>query len=204
VLLVAIQAATYGDDIDIQTACPECEAPINGVASIENALSTMSVLQESYKFKTYNDLYVEIKPFSYETQIKAGIANFKSTRSLQILSEVKDELEQLKLFNQNFIQIAALNFELMVDSVASVQGTSPDGEEFIVTDRKSITEFLENCESSIGTAIEQKITEVNAIGINKKMMLECESCHHEFEHEVGFDPVNFFTASLPEPKQKKS
>lgn len=203
-LLVAIQGATSGDDIDIEAECPECQEKVTGVGSIEGALETMSILKDSYKFKTYNDLEIEIKPFSYETQVKAGIANFKSSRSLQVLSGIEDEFEQLKAFNENFVQIAQLNFELIVDSVAKITGTGPDGEKFVVTDKKAIVEFLENCESTIGKEIEKKIDEVNSIGINKKILLECGSCGHQFEHEIGFDPVNFFTASLQDQSQKKS
>jgi hypothetical protein len=127
--------------------------------------------------------------------VKAGIANFQSTRSLQSLAAIEDEMEQLKAFNKNFLQIAALNFELIVDSVASVRGTDTEGEDFVVTDRKQIREFLENCESAVGKQIEESIQEVNNLGVNKTMTLMCEACDKTFEKEIGFDPVNFFTAS---------
>jgi hypothetical protein len=193
-LLVAIQGATYGDDINVKGTCPKCQKECSGVASVEGALETMTVLEETYKFETHNGLTIELKPFSYESTIKAGIANFKSTRSLQSLSEIKDEMEQLKAFNESFLRIAALNFDLIVDSVASVSGIGEAGEKFSVTDPKLIREFLENCETVIGKTIEEKITNMNKIGVNKNVQLECEE-HGPFAQEVGFDPVNFFTAS---------
>jgi len=195
-LLIAIQAATSGDDIDISTECPECSEPVSGVASIEQALQNMTVIEETYKFTTPNDLIIEVRPFTYESTVKAGITNFQSTRSLQSLQNIDDELEQLKAFNKNFMQIAALNFDLIVDSVSSVRGVEEaDGEAFVVTNRETIREFLENCDSSIGNTIEESITKVNQIGVQRKIMLECEKCNHTFEHDIGFDPVNFFTAS---------
>ena len=193
-LLVAIQGATYGDDINVKGTCPKCQKECSGVASVEGALETMTVLEETYKFETHNGLTIELKPFSYESTIKAGIANFKSTRSLQSLSEIKDEMEQLKAFNESFLRIAALNFDLIVDSVAGVSGIGEAGEKFSVTDPKLIREFLENCETVIGKTIEEKITNMNKIGVNKNVQLECEE-HGPFAQEVGFDPVNFFTAS---------
>ncbi len=194
-LLVAIQGATFGDDIDIKSKCPSCTSEVTGVASIEAALETMAILEDVYKFDTDSGLTIEIKPYSYESTIKAGIANFQSTRSLQSISNISDELEQLKAFNDNFVKIAALNFELIVDSVASISGVDSEGRPFKVTDYNMIKEFLENCEVSIGKAIENKINDINRVGINKKIGLECDNCHHQFEQEVGFDPVNFFTAS---------
>lgn len=194
-LLVAVQGATYGDEVTVEGNCPKCKAETSGVASIEDCLDSMETIQKSYEFDTKLGLNIKIRPFTYDSTVKAGIANFKTTRSLQSLSTITDEMDQLKAFNDNFVQIAALNFDLIVDSVASISGTTPDGEEFVVTDNKSIREFLENCESSVGKSIEEKITEINAIGINKKFNLQCEECNEVFEKEIAFDPVNFFTAS---------
>ena len=194
-LLIAIQGATAGDEIELSETCPNCSESINSVASIESALESMTVLKESYRFDTPSGLNIEIRPYTYESTVKAGIANFQSTRSLQSLQGIEDELEQLKAFNTNFIQIAALNFDLMVDSVASIKGLDDTGDEFVVTDRAHIREFLENCESTIGKTIEKSIKEVNELGVNKIIQLSCEACGHQFEKEIGFDPVNFFTAS---------
>ena len=194
-LLIAIQGATAGDDMEVNAECPKCNKSITVTASIESAIDSMTVLEESYVFNTDQGLEIEIRPFSYESSIKAGIANFKSTRSLQSISEVKDDLEQLKLFNENFLQIAELNFDLIIDSVASVSGTDSEGERFKVVDRKAIREFLENCEASVGKEVEKEIANVNAIGVNKMIQIECDDCDEVFTKEVGFDPVNFFTAS---------
>lgn len=193
-LLVAIQGATHGDDIEVKGQCPVCGKECTGVASVDAALETMTVLQQSYEFQTQNGLTVQIRPFTYDSTVKAGIANFQSTRSLQSLSNITDELEQLKAFNESFVRMAALNFELIVDSIASVSGVDAQGDDFVVTDRKQIREFMENCESSVGRGVEQYIQTVNSIGVNKTVKLLCDE-HGAFEQEIGFDPVNFFIAS---------
>jgi hypothetical protein len=193
-LLVAIQGATYGDDIDVKGKCPICAKECSGIASIEGALESMSTLEETYTFETVSGLTIEVKPFSYDSTIKAGIANFQSTRSLQSLASIEDELEQLKAFNSSFVRMASVNFDLTVDSVASISGTDENDGEFVVTDIAQIREFLENCETTIGKEIEKTIEKISKIGVNKLVQLECEE-HGPFQQEVGFDPVNFFTAS---------
>jgi len=194
-LLIAMQGATNGDDIDVTGQCPKCKEEVTSVGSIESALESMTTLEETYSFETDNGLSIEVRPFTYESSVKAGIANFQTTRSLQNIQSINDEMEQLKAFNTNFIQIAALNFDLMVDSVASIKGKDAEGDDFVVTDKKSIREFMENCDAKIGRAIEENIAEVNKIGVEKKVLLECEKCNEQFEQEINFDPVNFFTAS---------
>ena len=192
-LLVAIQGASRGDSVDVSGKCPECGEVCSASASVESALETMSILEETYSFKTDSGLEITLRPFTYESTVKAGIANFQSTRSLQSISSITDEMEQLKAFNESFVRIAQMNFDLVVDSVASVSGVV-DGEEFTVYDRAQIKEFLENCETAIGRKIEEQIESINKIGVNKKIQLECDK-HGPFEQDIGFDPVNFFTAS---------
>lgn len=200
VLLVAIQGATYGDEVEVTADCPKCEEQQTGVASVEAAIETMGQLEDSYIVNS-GALSIEIRPFTYSSTIKAGITNFQSTRSLQALADVPDEMERLKLFNNNFKQIAELNFSLIVDSVATITLQEEDGEEIIVDDRDHIVEFLNNAENSVGKAIEEKIADINAIGINHEMPMQCEKCvddagePYTFESRVNFDPVNFFTAS---------
>ena len=189
VLLVAIQGATHGDDIEVSTPCPTCEETISGVASVEGAIETMAILDEVYTVK-FEDLEIEIKPFKYENTITAGIASFQSTRSLQALADIPDDMDKLKVFNENFMRMADMNYTLIVDAVHSIKI-----EDNIVTDRGHIREFLDNCEASIGNAIEQQVAEINKIGINKSMQFECEECNETFEAPISFDPVNFFTAS---------
>lgn len=195
VLMIAIQGATYGDEIEVSEKCPNCATENNVVASVDAVLSTMSKMEESYILELPQGLEVEIRPFSYESTVRAGIANFKSARSLQAISAMDDELEQIRSFAGNFREIAFLNFELLIDSVSCVKGITPTGEKFVVSDRKNIREFLENCDASVGKAIEAKAGEVNKIGVNKNITIKCTECEHEFNKEVGFDPVNFFTAS---------
>jgi len=194
-LLIAIQGATYGDEVKVTAKCPECEHENVGAASVEGCLDSMTSVTDDYKFSTDAGLEITIQPFLYENTIQAGLANFKTQRSLQALQEVRDEMEQLKAFNENFKDIAGLNFQLIVDSVNSISGTDADGEKFIVSDTNSIKEFLENCEASIGNQIEKQITEVNNLGVNKDFQIQCEECENVYTATIGFDPVNFSTAS---------
>jgi len=153
-LLIAIQGATYGDDMEVSGTCDKCSEQITSVVSVEGALGTMTKLEDSYKFSTDTGLLVEIKPFSYETSVKAGVANFRSERSLQSVAEITDEVERIHAFNSSFIELSQLNFDIMVDSVASITIQEPEGDNIVVDDVNNIREFLENCESKVGKQIE--------------------------------------------------
>ena len=76
-----------------------------------------------------------------------------------------------------------------------VSGTDDEGEEFVVSDPASIREFLENADANVGKQIEGEIANIAKIGVNKQVKMQCENCETVFEKDIGFDPVNFSTAS---------
>lgn len=199
VLLIAIQGATHGDDIEVTAPCPSCENAITGIASVEGAIESMVELEDIYQVEAAQDLKIAIKPFKYKNTIEAGIASFQSSRSLQVLGELPDDMDKLKVFNESFMKMADMNYQLIIDAVYSVTiGKGKDSQ--VITDREHIKEFLDNCEATIGKAVETAVTEVNKIGIQKTMMFTCEECEvekgpKEFGAGINFDPVNFFTAS---------
>ena len=201
-ILIAIQGATFGDDIEVTAQCDKCEKEVTQILSVEGVLTTMSVLKDSYEFTTESGLLIKLQPFSYRSAVRAGIANFRSARSLQSITDIPDELERVQAFSENFLELAQLNFELLVDSVSSIT-IAGEEENTVVTDISQIREFLENCDRKIGDQISTFIEEIGKIGITRNMESSCdnEECVNSpeepyvFESEVNFNPVNFFTAS---------
>lgn len=203
-LLVAIQGATFGDELTVSANCPTCGEQASAVLSTEVVLANMDNIDKKYEFSTDSGLLISMKPFSYETSVKAGVANFRSERSLQSISEIDDEIEKIRAFNSNFIELAKLNFDILVDSVNSITiPSTEDSESVVVTDNAHISEFLENCDATIGKELEEFVTEMGNKGIQKVMQMTCEPCSEKlegdeeftFESAVNFNTVNFFTAS---------
>ena len=196
-LMVAIQGATYGDTISMEATCPECGNTTTTAASVSGVLSTMTPVPENADVITDDNLTITIKPVSYETSIAAGVQNFQSTRSLQSIASIDDDMERLKAFNESYMKLAQLNFMVLVDSVYSISGTDENGEDFVVSDRTNIQEYLENCETGIGNQITEAVTQLNQAGIQKEVEVQCENedCGHVFPSALEFDPVNFSTAS---------
>lgn len=194
-LLIAVQGATYGDVVKVETVCPECGKDTEGAASIDYALQTMSKIPQDLMLTLDSGLVINLRPVTYETTVKAGLTSFQSTRSLQAIARIEDELEQIHAFNSSYQQMAALNFEILVDSIRSIQGQDSQGEDFIVQDRDNIREFMENCDNSVGRAISDFVETMSTSGANKQTGVVCEHCEHQFTTTVSFDPVNFSTAS---------
>lgn len=196
-LLIAIRGASGGDEVDVAAKCEKCGTITDIVISVESALATMEELNSEYEFELSNGLKIIALPFSYSSTIKAGLASFQSTRSMQSISEMSDDMERLRAFNESFVKLADLNFELIIDSIKAVIYLDSDGEEVEVTDKKTIREFLENTDNKTGKEIENFVNGVNGKGVKNETQVECsnEECGNIFTVPVNFDPVNFFTGS---------
>ena len=196
-LMVAIQGATYGDEVTVETKCPECGNSVVGAGSVQASLSTMKPVPQDVQVHTDDGLIIDLKPVSYETTVAAGLSSFQNTRSLQSIALIDDDLEKLKAFNESYLKIAELNFMVIVDSINSISGQDDQGEEFIVTDRDNIREYMENCNSKVGKQVTEQVNLLSDAGIDKTVSLQCQNqeCNHVFSSTLEFDPVNFSTAS---------
>jgi hypothetical protein len=195
-LMVAIQGATYGDEVTVQTACPECGNTVVGAGSVQGSLATMKEVPTDVKVEL-EDLTIELRPITYETTIAAGVSNFQNARSMASIAQIEDDMEKLQAFNDSYMKMAELNFLVILDSIYSISGKDDDEEEFIVTDRDNIREYMENCNSDVGKRVTEQVNLLGESGIDKTVTIQCqeENCGHVFETNLEFDPVNFSTAS---------
>lgn len=199
-LLIAIRGASGGDLVEVNAECPECSTTTMINVSVEESLAQMQELDEEYTINISNGLVITAMPFSYANTIKAGVASFQSTRSMQSISELADDMERLSAFNDSFVRLADLNFELLVDSIRSVTYMNADGQNESIVDKAIIREFLENTENTTGKEIEEFINDVNGKGVKNEVQVMCdnEKCKNNTEGflaPINFDPVNFFTGS---------
>jgi len=190
-LLIAVQAATNNNEIHIVTQCPECEHEDEFDIDAQALLETSQTILESEYIESINGLEFALRPYSYANTVKSGLVAFRATRSMQALQDITDELDQLKAFTRNYESISKLSFELMLDSIQGVRGANSDGEEFVVTDKKNIGEFLSQAEGTTVKKLDKKLSEINSIGVNKTTNITCSECSHAYTKELEFDPVNF-------------
>ena len=146
-----------------------------------------------------NGLIVKGLPFTYFSTIRAGVASFQSTRSMQSISEMTDDMERLSAFNESFVKLADLNFELLVDSIKSIVYKNEEGKDVIITDGQIIREFLENTDNTTGKEIETFVNSINDKGVKNDIGLsgnpDCPNHKDGITAPINFDPVNFFTGS---------
>lgn len=193
VLLTAIRAATFGNNIDIEGTCTneECKHENTFGIDIPNLLDTIDYLDETYSIETRDGISIEIRPVVQKDTLELSKAQFEQSKMVRALGENPTEDMMVGLISRAFDTMMVSNVNLIVNCVHSI--TIPDGTK--VTNKTHIREFLDNIESSVFNSIKNTIEKISKVGIRKVFTATCEKCEHEWEMEMDFNPIDFFTDS---------
>ena len=137
----------------------------------------------------------KIEPLTYEKLTKIQIAQFEQQK---IYTNVADsglpDSEKNVRFAESYRKINAVNFSLLVDSIKEI--TTPDG--VLVTDRKQIVDFIDNCDAKTTADIESKLSELRVQCQIKPTKIKAtdeeikKGVPATYEVPVTFDNSNFF------------
>lgn len=193
-LMIAIREASYGDEATMELNCPatDCGAKNEYSLDLEQLLNETEELQESYEVVLPNELTVFLKPGSFETMNRQNKAAFENSKIQRAMNDVtlSDEAT-MQLLAQVFATLTKLNFEVINAAIHSVVFTDEDDETQTITNVKHIAEFIQNIDKASVDIIDNKIAEINKIGIAKTLDVTCATCNHKWEAPLELNPVNF-------------
>lgn len=192
-LMVAIRHSTYGDDIEIDIECPDCGESNKFNINIGQSLGTVGKLEAEYSIDLDTGLSIFIKPYSYADTVTALRAQFEQMKlANEMDANNLDNDTKLKELSNSFVKITELNAELMSNCIIKIV---ENNEDVTVTNHKHILQYLQNIEKKTFGIIDDLLRDINEIGITKTFTAKCETCKHEWEADIDFNPVNFFTES---------
>lgn len=220
VLFLAIQKATYGDNLVMEVTCPECQKraiALNDKEKIEEAeksgeliihpqemeysitdiLNSITYLDEEYFMKLDNGLTIYFQPNTLGDKIDYGLMNFNQEKIIKSYNEYNFE-ESIENEEKRYIMNEVTNCYYKMNEIGNKLITScicriklPD--ETFINDKKMIYEFVTNTKSSIITELHKKIKELNNIGLPEKLTYRCNCCDYTWEDKFyGFNQVDFF------------
>lgn len=187
-IMLALRYVTYGDDLEFETDCPECKFENNYSASVQILLDTMEYIDEKNCILDFSDeVKIYLKPYSYSSHIKTNLVTLEQSKNVRNIPENATDEERKKILDESFKNITDLNFDLVSSSIVqiSIPGAS-------VTDLDHIKEFLTKIPVKKFNKIQDKLTEINKIGVNREVDAICAECKHEWKTKVTYDPRHFF------------
>lgn len=195
-LMVAIRAASYGENSEVEAVCPECSAENSYTIDYEALLADVEPLEPQYDVPLGNGVTVTVTPAQFESSLRQQKAIFEGSKVQRILTDqnISDEA-RLQAFSAALKKITKMNFEMIVESVSQAVFTDDEGRTQTVSDRRHIVEFLNNIESADADLIEKAIVDINSHGVKKSLDTACRNCGHQWSVPVEFNDTNFFLGS---------
>ena len=192
VIMLAIRQASYGDDIEVEVECPECQHKNNVGVNCQSIIDgAMQKAQPSNSITLNEGFEVILKPYSLQDRNTLQIQQIKQVKMIEGLQNAQiDDQARQDMFGKTFVELAELTIDLVVNSVDSVRTPGSDGE--IVDNKDMIRDWLKSITSKDYEQIKAKVEELSADGINNNFSIKCESCDHEWKTEVELDVTNFF------------
>jgi hypothetical protein len=186
-VLVAIRIASYGEEMEISSSCPNCSHFNDYVMNLLNYLDTVT----SFKYEasiSFEMLTVNIRPYSYQEVSKTAIKTLEQQKIFAIVNdETMSDEDKVEKFGESFVKLTQLTVDVVVGCISSID--TPDGS---VSDSEMIKDFIENTSSEIFNKINDRINEMKEQMAIKAQEVKCTECGHEWSVEVTMDQTNFF------------
>jgi hypothetical protein len=185
--LIAIRLATYGENLDITTSCPNCNHINDYVLNLLQYLDSVTSFNYESKIPV-GELVINIRPYSYKELNKTALKTFEQQKIFQIVNDeqMPDE-EKIEKFGESFVKLTQLTVDTVIGCIQSID--TPDGN---VSDSSMIKEFIENAPSDVFTKISDHISDMKETMSLKMQNVECMECKHQWTVDISMDQTNFF------------
>jgi hypothetical protein len=189
VILIAIRIATYGDDMEVTSICPNCSH------SNDYHINLLHYLDNAAHFKYIKEipvgqLVINIRPYTYKEITKTAIRSLEQQRIISIVNDEKlSDEEKVEKFGESFVKLTELTVDIVTGCIKSIQ--TP---ETLVTDQDQIKEFVNNSPTEVFNSINEHINKLKNDIALKAQTVGCQECEHKFDVELTMDQTNFFGA----------
>lgn len=192
-IFIAIQYASFGDSVDINAKCPNCNTDNEYQLSLGNMIQSVTYNEKEYPLVISKELKVYCKPNSFKTVIMMSL---KSIEAANIVRNLKEEdlqdVETAIKYSTEFKKMVNMNVSILLDGIQKVEIRNEHGTT-VINSSEHITEWLNDINKETSDKIKETIDKANDVGIVRKMPFTCGECKHEWENEVDLNPVSFFT-----------
>ena len=187
VCLIAIRIATYGDNMELTSECPNCKSQNEYDINLSNWLEKFVNFQYQ-ELINHEELKLYVRPYTYQEVTKNTIKTFEQQRIFSIVNDenISDE-EKIDKFSKSFVKLTELTVDIVAGCISKIE--TPTGS---TDDHEFIMEFINNCPRDIFDKISQHISDIKETIELKPQDVVCTHCNAEYILPITMDQSNFF------------
>ena len=191
-LFLAIQYATYGNDLTHEHTCENCKEIAEYKIDVNEILNRFPSVDYIDPI-LFEDVNIHIRPPTLENVTRMALIDLEQKKIVQNLQKVDDDTPDMDIaskFYTSFKKIATFNVDMLANAISRIE--SPDA---IVTDTMMISEFLQNVPTNVVQELNKAIEKIAVKPENiNKMQFKCGSCDSVDEVYMEINPINFLEA----------
>ena len=187
-VLIAIRMATYGEEMDMESKCPNCDTENRHQFGLGQIL--MRVRSPNYNETIDIDgIIIKFKPVNYLQSTQNNIARFEEQKIIQLINndDIDGDTRKAQL-DIHLQKIIASNIEQLTNNTESI--TTENGD--VVDNKAFISEFYDKSSNNVIKTVQKKLREFSDIAGLPPTRVMCEGCEKEYDLAVNFDYANFF------------
>lgn len=186
-ILVAIRIATYGNELDLNSTCPQCETESEYTLDLVQILSSINSIDYS-KPLAIGDLEIYFKPLSYKQMNENSLTQFEEQRALQSLEDLDpNDQSRIQQLGEVLKKINSVTTKALAQSISIVKTPTAH-----VTEFEHIAEWLNNCDRKTTTTIRDFIIQSKQRSELQPMHIKCTNCSHEYDQPFTLNMTDFF------------
>lgn len=185
-ILIAIKAASGGNDFEVTSVCPKCANEGTYGVNLVGVLATMRAPDYSKPLEL-SDLQIKFKALTYREINEAGIEQVEVQKIFTAIERAEDEQQRIKLGEQALKGITDLTMRLLTKAIEYIQ--TPNAK---VIEKEYILDFLKNCDKNMYVKIRDYNTELKAQTEIKPLEIKCVECSNEYKQSFTLNPTDFF------------
>lgn len=185
-ILIAIKAASNGNEMDLETVCPSCSESGKYGLQLIGLLSTI----KSGDYNTpieINDLQIKLRPLIFAEINEGNTIQFELQRAMLKIQSIEDENEKMKASSEALNNIHSISMQMVANSIEYIK--TPDA---TVLDKNFIIEYLQNCDKKTFEKIRDTTISLREVSEIKPLKLTCSSCSFEYTQPFTLNVSDFF------------
>lgn len=185
-ILIAIKAASGGENLELDSTCPECKETATYQINLIAILSSLKPGDYDSPLEIGN-LKIKFKPLSYRQMNQGAMGQFEVQRLFVNLENIEDDEERNRASHQALERITFLTMELIAHTIEYIETPSAT-----VVEQEFILDFLKHCDRNVYTQIRDHNTMLRLETEIKPLHIECSGCQYEYDQPFTLNPADFF------------
>ena len=185
-ILIAVKSATGGNDLEIETICPNCQEDAKYGVNLVGLLSTL-VSGDYDKELPLNELLIKFRPLTFKEMNQASLGQFELQRMFVLINSLTSDEEKAIKTKEALKNITEVTMQVLSNTIEYIKTPTSfvDKNEFIL-------DFIRNCDKNMYITIRDYNGELKQQSEVKPMKIKCIHCEHEYAKPFTLNTSDFF------------